>query len=132
MRPHYSHSSRENATPSSGTSPLGSCKGVPPRGFSFLSSSSSSFFSLFVTANFIGYSRLLGEETSRNHQAYIGCSVVIAVLYYYYYCSKLKVQDQQFLLNKFVPVSFNCRGGNPRGLTLRGINCRFWSHMVLF
>ena len=30
MRPHYSHSSRENATPSSGTSPLGSCKGVPP------------------------------------------------------------------------------------------------------
>ena len=30
MRPYYSHSSRENATPSSGTSPLGSCKGVPP------------------------------------------------------------------------------------------------------
>ena len=30
MRPHYSHSSRENATPSSGTSPLGSRKGVPP------------------------------------------------------------------------------------------------------
>ena len=35
------------------------------------SSSSSSFISLFVTANFTGYSRLLGEETSRNHQAYI-------------------------------------------------------------
>ena len=32
MRPHYSHSSRENATPSSGTSPLASCKGVPPPG----------------------------------------------------------------------------------------------------
>ena len=32
MRPHYSHSSRENATPSNGTSPLGSCKGVPPPG----------------------------------------------------------------------------------------------------
>ena len=31
MRPHNSHSSRENATPSSGTSPIGSCKGVPPR-----------------------------------------------------------------------------------------------------
>ena len=30
MRPHYSHSSRENATPSSGTFPLASCKGVPP------------------------------------------------------------------------------------------------------
>ena len=36
MRPHYwliidySHSSRENSIPSSGTSPLGSCKGVPP------------------------------------------------------------------------------------------------------
>ena len=30
MRPHYSHSSRENATPSSGTSPLASCKEVPP------------------------------------------------------------------------------------------------------
>ena len=29
MRPHSSHSSRENATPSSGTSPLASCKGVP-------------------------------------------------------------------------------------------------------
>ena len=27
-------------------------------------------FSLCVTANFTGYSRLLGEETSRNHQAY--------------------------------------------------------------
>ena len=35
------------------------------------SSSSSSFFiSLFLTANFTGYSRLFGEETSRNHQAY--------------------------------------------------------------
>ena len=34
MRPHYSQSSRENVTPSSGTSPLASCKGVPlpPRG----------------------------------------------------------------------------------------------------
>ena len=31
---------------------------------------SSSFISLCVTANFTGYSRLLGEETSRNHQAY--------------------------------------------------------------
>ena len=36
------------------------------------SSSLSSFISLFVTANFTGYSRLLGEETSRNHQAFIG------------------------------------------------------------
>ena len=32
MRPHYSHSRRENATPSSDTSPLASCKGVPPPG----------------------------------------------------------------------------------------------------
>ena len=31
MQPHYSHSSHENATPPSGTSPLASCKGVPPR-----------------------------------------------------------------------------------------------------
>ena len=30
LRPHYSHSSRENATPYSGTSLLASCKGVPP------------------------------------------------------------------------------------------------------
>ena len=30
MRPHYSHSSRENATPSSGTSPLASCKRLSP------------------------------------------------------------------------------------------------------
>ena len=30
MRPHYSHSSRKNATPSSGTSLLASCKGVTP------------------------------------------------------------------------------------------------------
>ena len=29
------------------------------------------FISPFFTANFTGYSRLLGEETSRNHQAYI-------------------------------------------------------------
>ena len=28
VRPHYSHSSRENATPSSGTSPLSSCEGL--------------------------------------------------------------------------------------------------------
>ena len=37
MRPHYSQSSRENATPSSGTSPLASYKEVPhpppPPGF---------------------------------------------------------------------------------------------------
>ena len=32
VRPHYSQSSRENATPSSGTSPVGSCKEVPPTG----------------------------------------------------------------------------------------------------
>ena len=32
MRPHYSQSSRENATPSSGTSPLASYKEVPPPG----------------------------------------------------------------------------------------------------
>ena len=30
MRPHYSQSSRENATSSSGTSPLASYKEVPP------------------------------------------------------------------------------------------------------
>ena len=30
MRPHYSRSSRENATPSSGTSPVVSYKEVPP------------------------------------------------------------------------------------------------------
>ena len=30
MRPHYSHSSRENATTSSGTSPLASYEEVPP------------------------------------------------------------------------------------------------------
>ena len=30
MQPHYSQSSRENVAPSSGTSPLASCKGVPP------------------------------------------------------------------------------------------------------
>ena len=32
MQPHYSQSSRENATPSSGTSALGSNKEVSPRG----------------------------------------------------------------------------------------------------
>ena len=31
MRPHYSQSSRENATPSSGTCPLASYKEVSPR-----------------------------------------------------------------------------------------------------
>ena len=31
MQPHYSQPSRENATPSSGTSPLASYKEVPPR-----------------------------------------------------------------------------------------------------
>ena len=32
MQPHYSQSSRENATPSSGTSPVASYKEVPPPG----------------------------------------------------------------------------------------------------
>ena len=32
MQPHYSQSSRENATPSSGTSPVASYKEVSPRG----------------------------------------------------------------------------------------------------
>ena len=36
MRPHYSHSSREIATPPSGTSLLASCKGVPPGHFSLV------------------------------------------------------------------------------------------------
>ena len=30
MRPYYGHSTRDNVTPSSGISPLASCKGVPP------------------------------------------------------------------------------------------------------
>ena len=30
MRPHYSHTSHENATPSSGTSPLASLNAAPP------------------------------------------------------------------------------------------------------
>ena len=34
------------------------------------SSSSSSFISLCVTTNFKGYGKLLGEESSRNHQSY--------------------------------------------------------------
>ena len=34
MRSHYSHSSRENATPSSGTSPIASYKEVPAPGIS--------------------------------------------------------------------------------------------------
>ena len=33
MRPHYSQSSRKNATPSSGTFPLASYKEVPPEQF---------------------------------------------------------------------------------------------------
>ena len=32
MRPHHNHHSRENATACSGTSPLASCKGIPPLG----------------------------------------------------------------------------------------------------
>lgn len=40
--------------------------------------------------------------------------VVVVVLYYCYFCSKLTVQDQQFLLNRLVPVFFNCKGGSPR------------------
>ena len=48
---------------------------------SFRSSSSSSFISLFVTANFTEYSRLLGEETSRNHQAYRKGHLDITILY---------------------------------------------------
>ena len=32
VRPHYSQPSRENATPSSGTSPSAFCMEVPPRG----------------------------------------------------------------------------------------------------
>ena len=31
MQPHYSQSSRENSTPSSGTSPVASYKEIPPR-----------------------------------------------------------------------------------------------------
>ena len=30
MPPHYSRPSRDNTTPSSGTSPLACCEGVPP------------------------------------------------------------------------------------------------------
>ena len=49
MRPHYSQSSRENATPSSGTSPLVSYKEVPPippRGNSYIKVTGVLFVSL--------------------------------------------------------------------------------------
>ena len=39
IRPHYSQSSRENATPSSGTSPLASYKEVPHKGIMALEQS---------------------------------------------------------------------------------------------
>ena len=51
------------------------------RSSSSSSSSSSSFISLSVTANFTEYSRLLGEETSRNHQAYRKGHLDITILY---------------------------------------------------
>ena len=46
MQPHYSESSRENATPSSGTSPLVSYKEVPPRGNSYIKVTGMLFVSL--------------------------------------------------------------------------------------
>ena len=49
LRPHYSQSSRENATPSSGTSPLVSYKevpSIPPRGNSYIKVTGVLFVSL--------------------------------------------------------------------------------------
>ena len=45
MQPHYSQSSRENATPSSGTSPVASYKEIPPRVYFSSNIYSNSFFS---------------------------------------------------------------------------------------
>ena len=57
MRPHYSHSSRENATPSSGTSLLASCKEVPPpprpRGESWLRCAESQLIGIHSTKGLV-------------------------------------------------------------------------------
>ena len=50
MQPHYSQSSRENTTPSSGTSPVASYKEVPPRVYFFSNINSNYFFHTRETA----------------------------------------------------------------------------------
>ena len=54
MRPHCSQSSRENATPSSGTSPLAYYKEVPPGGLSDSGEVSSRYIVVFALSQFSG------------------------------------------------------------------------------
>ena len=64
MRPHYSQSSCENATPSSGTSPLVSYKEVPPippRGNSYIKVTGMLFVSL-MSENYSFWSLLLSGQ----------------------------------------------------------------------
>ena len=62
MRPHYSQWSRENAIPSSGTSLLASCKGVPPPPPWIKASMSGLFMFLGQNYRLCGVSKLLGER----------------------------------------------------------------------
>ena len=64
MRPHYSQSSRENVTPSSGSSPLVSYKEVPPipRKGKFLHKSDRGAFRLFMSENCSLWSLLLSGQ----------------------------------------------------------------------
>ena len=51
MRPHYSQSSRKNATPSNGTSPLAFYKDVPPGGNEWLILMHRSFFLAWIAVS---------------------------------------------------------------------------------
>ena len=69
MRPHYSQSSRENATPSSGTSPLVSYKevpSIPPRGNSYIKVTGVLFVSL-MSENCSLWSLLLSGQKANIH-----------------------------------------------------------------
>ena len=69
LRPHYSQSSRENATPSSGTSPLVSYKevpSIPPRGNSYIKVTGVLFVSL-MSENCSLWSLLLSGQKANIH-----------------------------------------------------------------
>ena len=72
MQPHYSQSSHENATPSSGTSPLASRKGVPPRGGGYRDS-------LLKPGSALKHSRKLSHSRKKKLQTKAPWFVVIVI-----------------------------------------------------
>ena len=120
MRPHYSQSSRENATPSSGTSPLASWATVSvPECNHAEKSHTCQFFALFLPAifagpRFVGIHKFCYTGKMITINKFRTCTVLTSYTYLRRGQCKLKTyQEMASLYHKWIFPLVHCLTGSP-------------------